>query len=53
MTLRRYLCVMMAVLALAGCAAPAPGRPPLVNSGSYDWHDVYWGSNGYRLPGWK
>ncbi len=52
MTLRRSMLLLTLVMVLAGCGAE-PGRPPLVNSGSYDWHDVYWGSNGYRLPGWR
>ena len=41
-----------AMLALAACADPGMGRPPLVNSGSYDWQDAYRGPNGYPLPGY-
>jgi hypothetical protein len=41
-----------AVAVLVGCGPPPPGRPPLVNSGSYDWSDAYRGPNGYSLPGY-
>jgi len=39
-------------LALAACGPEPVGRPPVVNSGSYDWRDAYRGPNGYPLPGW-
>ena len=52
MMLRRFLWFLMTMfVVLAGCTQAGP--PPLVNSGSYDWRDAYWGSNGYRLPGWR
>jgi hypothetical protein len=37
---------------LAACSDPSAGRPPSINSGSYDWQDAYRGSDGYPLPGW-
>ena len=39
-------------LSLAACASSSPDRPPLVNSGSYDWRDAYRGPGGYPLAGW-
>ena len=41
------------MLALAGCSDPGTTRPPLVNSGSYDWQDAFRGPNGYPLPGYS
>jgi hypothetical protein len=40
----------LGVAVLIGCTEG--GRPPLVNSGSYDWNDAYRGPNGYPLPGY-
>jgi hypothetical protein len=40
------------LLLLAACGAPSGNRPPVVNSGSYNWRDAYRGPNGYPLPGW-
>jgi hypothetical protein len=40
------------ILVLAACSDPGTDRPPLVNSGSYDWRDAFRGPNGYPLPGY-
>jgi hypothetical protein len=41
-----------AILGLASCTDSGTTRPPLVNSGSYDWQDAFRGPNGYPLPGY-
>jgi hypothetical protein len=41
------------LLILAACGDPGTDRPPLVNSGSYDWQDAFRGPNGYPLPGYE
>lgn len=46
------LCLASVMLALAACADPGMGRPPVVNSGSYDWQDSFRGPDGYPLPGY-
>lgn len=43
---------LLSLFALAACGNPPEGRPPLVNSGSYDWTDQLRGADGYPLPGW-
>jgi hypothetical protein len=46
------LSIIGLALMLVACSDPPMGRPPLVNSGSYDWRDAYRGPDGYPLPGW-
>jgi hypothetical protein len=48
--MKRYIIGLTVFLALAACTEK--GRPPTINSGSYDWGDAYYGPNGYLLPGW-
>jgi hypothetical protein len=56
MTCRAAVFVKLAVaglaLMLAACDASSKDRPPLINSGSYDWRDQFYGPNGYPLPGY-
>jgi hypothetical protein len=44
--------IVAIVVSLAACDGDPANRPPLVNSGSYDWRDSFRGPNGYPLPGW-
>ncbi len=48
--MKRYVIGAAVFLVLSACTEQ--GRAPLVNSGSYDWSDAYYGSNGHHLPGW-
>ncbi len=48
----RALIVASLVLMLAACSDAAMPRPPLINSGSYDWTDQVRDAQGYPLPGW-
>lgn len=57
-TMRQAIFAMLGVVglavALAACGGNAEtGRPPIVNSGSYDWRDAFIGPNGYPLPGYE
>jgi hypothetical protein len=48
--MKLFILGLAVFFALAACTEQ--GHPPLVNSGSYDWSDAYYGRNGYYLPGW-
>jgi len=48
----RTMSIAAAMLGLAACADPGTPRPPLVNSGSYDWQDAFRGPDGRPLPGY-
>jgi len=50
-TMKLYIIGLTVLLALAACTEQ--GHPPLINSGSYDWTDGYYGPNGHYLPGWN
>jgi hypothetical protein len=39
-------------LQLVACTDPSAPRPPIINSGSYDWTDQVRDARGYPLQGW-
>jgi hypothetical protein len=48
----RVMAVVGLALTLSACGEQQGPRPPLINSGSYDWTDQVRDARGYPLPGW-